>query len=536
MEHAESPSLITLGLAANTSEDHASIHWGIVISCLLHGLIILIAVSLRFHAPLEQPFRAIDVAIISLNDLKSPTPRTQPKASPPVKQAQPRVQQSQPKARPQEPTLPPLPTNTASERLSESIGGAIESIVVPQQRERQRQTASPQQKTSESPQDQTPLVKDLHLPSAAPQIARPERLQPSSPVIVPQAKPVQPQRETSRPSEQEPPTDQPAPPTQHAAKNVPQMKQAPAPPALQPVTPFKKVQRDPQPPASVPEKTLEESIKGQIPTVPTVPPKPQIPLTSKRSKKPRKPPAPSSTPIAKTQAPSKTQPVKAPPISRAKTTPKSARTSVPKVAAPELAKIPTTPSEKVPAVPKREKLSDSVKQLLGGVTIPKLKPVPPAKPGEAPTTPTAKSSTSPPPRTPSAIDQRIAKLTIPQVAPVESIKQRLKLLAVQSSSSPGGKTAGPSPGENRYLAMVEDAIDQQWVAPPLVQSTPTVILKFRISRSGEISNILIDESSGHEHYDFAALRAVRAVNPLPPFPKEIDKSYLDLLYRFQKTE
>ena len=84
--------------------------------------------------------------------------------------------------------------------------------------------------------------------------------------------------------------------------------------------------------------------------------------------------------------------------------------------------------------------------------------------------------------------------------------------------------------------MVEDAIDRQWVAPPLLQTTPTVILKFRISRSGEISNIMIDEGSGNEHYDFAALRAVRAVNPLPAFPPEIEKSYLDLLYRFQKTE
>ncbi len=525
MVHAESPSLITLGLAANTSENHASIHWGIVVSCLLHGLIILIAVSLRFHAPLEQPFRAIDVAIISLNDLKSPSPRTQPKAPPPVKQAQPRVRQPQAKATPQKPTLPPLPTETASERLSESIGGAIESIVVPEQRESQRPTTSPQQETSESPQDQTPLVKDLHLPSTAPKIARAERLQPSSPVMVPKAKPVQPQPETSSPGKSQPNLDQSAPPTQ-MAKKVPQMQQAPAPPALKPVTPFKKVQRDPQPPTSVPQKTLEESIKGQIPTVPSVPPKSQIPLTSQKSQKTRKPPAPSSTPIVKT-----------PPSAKAKMTPKSAMTPVPKVTAPELAKIPTTPSKNTPATPKREKLSDSVKQLLGGVTIPKLKPVPSSpKSGTPPTTPTAKSSTPPPPRTPSAIDQRIAKLTIPQVAPVESIKQRLKLLEVQSSSSSGGTTAGPSPGENRYLAMVEDAIDQQWVAPPLVQSTPTVILKFRISRSGEISNILIDKSSGNEHYDFAALRAVRAVNPLPAFPKEMDKSYLDLLYRFQKTE
>ncbi|MCA9480084.1 MAG: TonB family protein, partial [Nitrospira sp.] len=42
-------------------------------------------------------------------------------------------------------------------------------------------------------------------------------------------------------------------------------------------------------------------------------------------------------------------------------------------------------------------------------------------------------------------------------------------------------------------------------------------LKFRISKSGEISQVHMEQSSGNDHYDLAALRAVQAVNPLPPF-------------------
>ena len=37
---------------------------------------------------------------------------------------------------------------------------------------------------------------------------------------------------------------------------------------------------------------------------------------------------------------------------------------------------------------------------------------------------------------PSELDQRIAKLSIPDVAPVESIKQRLQLLEVQATGEP----------------------------------------------------------------------------------------------------
>lgn len=84
--------------------------------------------------------------------------------------------------------------------------------------------------------------------------------------------------------------------------------------------------------------------------------------------------------------------------------------------------------------------------------------------------------------------------------------------------------------------MVEDKIDHQWVAPPLVASAPVVVLKFHIARSGEISNIHIEESSGNGHYDSAAKRAVYAVNPLPPFPSDISDSFFEVRFRFIKKD
>jgi TonB family protein len=174
-------------------------------------------------------------------------------------------------------------------------------------------------------------------------------------------------------------------------------------------------------------------------------------------------------------------------------------------------------------------MSDTVKKLMEGLKSTTRTPAP----SLLQTKPSATTSPSitPPP---SAIDQQIAKLSIPEVAPVESIKQRLQLLEVQAGQGQGSPTAKTSSGKNRYLAMVEDRIDGQWIAPPLMASNPLVVLTFHIARSGEISRIQIAESSGHAYYDSAAQRAVQAVNPLPPFPSDISDSFFDVQYRFIK--
>ena len=106
----------------------------------------------------------------------------------------------------------------------------------------------------------------------------------------------------------------------------------------------------------------------------------------------------------------------------------------------------------------------------------------------------------------------------------------------EDSAVPSEKSSGASPGTIRYLEMVEDKIDHQWVAPPIAAKIPVAVVKFRISRSGEISQIHLDESSGNGYYDSAAERAVHAVNPLPPFPSDISDSFFEVRFRFIKKD
>src|ERR1051325_9567594 len=61
--------------------------------------------------------------------------------------------------------------------------------------------------------------------------------------------------------------------------------------------------------------------------------------------------------------------------------------------------------------------------------------------------------------------------------------------------------------ENPYLAMVQRRISNEWFAPSISQPMKAVV-RFRLEKTGLISKIEIEESSGNEHFDQAAIPAV----------------------------
>ncbi len=513
MEHASSSSLISLGLTTDASLEGSSFRWGLVASIVLHALIIVMAMFVRLHTDSEQPFRAISVSLITLPTALTPKPSPAP---PPTKKSAvaPKPQTAPPPAPspkiatappipaptpqavapPEEEALPPLPTGTTSERLSESLGGAINSIIVPQKHDAVPPTIASQQPAPKLSEDTSPLLENLRLPSAPPTIARPKRLKPAEQLKIPSRT----APSTSIAQKTQVPSKTPSQPsTRPKVSAPPTVIPAPALPSLNDVTPFKKPKQASVPRKSQPPAKIAESLERSLPKV-------QAPFSRKTFPKISK----GRPAIEQQQQP-----------------------ATPQVSAPQLSKIPD-PRRTESSIPAQQKMSDTVKKLMDGLKstaprpTPKQVPLQPSKP-----TPRTTPAIKPPP---SSIDQRIAKLSIPQVDSVQSIKKQLKLLEVQPVASPGSSASEPSDGKNRYLAMVEERIDRQWVAPRLLVSNPVVVLKFHISRSGKISAILITESSGHAHYDSAAQRAVQAVNPLPAFPNDVSDSFFDVQYRFIK--
>lgn len=82
-----------------------------------------------------------------------------------------------------------------------------------------------------------------------------------------------------------------------------------------------------------------------------------------------------------------------------------------------------------------------------------------------------------------------------------------------------------------YLAMVQRRISNGWHAPATTQPME-VIIGFKLVKSGHVSDVAIEQSSGNEYFDVAAKRAVLSASPLPPFPAENEEDDMTAHMRF----
>jgi len=83
-----------------------------------------------------------------------------------------------------------------------------------------------------------------------------------------------------------------------------------------------------------------------------------------------------------------------------------------------------------------------------------------------------------------------------------------------------------------YVEQLQALIGANWLKPPVPDKT-SVVVAFRILRSGQITDVKIETPSGVSVYDRAASRAIYAANPLPPLPPEYHGDALGVHIRFQ---
>jgi TonB family protein len=57
-----------------------------------------------------------------------------------------------------------------------------------------------------------------------------------------------------------------------------------------------------------------------------------------------------------------------------------------------------------------------------------------------------------------------------------------------------------------------------------------------VEKSGEISRVHVEQSSGNSYYDSTILGAINKANPLPKFPSDIQKTFLDIKFLFTMPE
>lgn len=522
MTHEGSASLISLGLSPHLSGEDSSIRWWLAGSFAFHAFLLLFLITLRLTPTLEKPFSSYEVSLINLSEVEAPraTPNVKTKApktaAPPPPKA--KTAPSEPKA---EPVLPPLAVPEPSEQLSESFSGAVQSVVVPNQLSLPTPSET-EPVTTIKPTEQPNVRESIRLPKTAPKLIPAKPLEPQARVEISKPAP------TPAPTPPQPTKSKPVPiPTkpnvrQETQKALQAIKAPPKAPTLKPIQPFKKSSPKDSPTPKV--EKLSDALKKTIQSVKV--PTPRSKVTKKKFPKRSQ----SVSPVI--------------PPTRDLTTPK----------APQLARVkPNQKPSQAPRV-KQESISDSLKKILNTVKAPKLRKAPVVTASQPQKTqPKDQSSsglrqrmerdTTKTQKLKTEIDQRLAKLRVPEVAPIESIKKRLQIQAVtvgepSKGTSGSSSTSQSSAGQNRYLALIQDKIKKKWIAPPVTmkQNHPEVILKFRVLGSGEVMNLGIVQGSGNTSYDDAALRAVRAASPLPPIPKNLKSSSLDLHYKFRIGE
>jgi TonB family protein len=86
-----------------------------------------------------------------------------------------------------------------------------------------------------------------------------------------------------------------------------------------------------------------------------------------------------------------------------------------------------------------------------------------------------------------------------------------------------------------YFARIKHQIELVWDYPHQAQSkgiTGELTLRFQISKEGNLMNVRLINSSGHDVLDEAALLAVKSAAPYYPFPVTIEKEALPILANF----
>jgi len=141
--------------------------------------------------------------------------------------------------------------------------------------------------------------------------------------------------------------------------------------------------------------------------------------------------------------------------------------------------------------------------------------------------------------------KKAAKAEKPRAAPaaVKPAGPALELPSAAGAANGSTSSAGASFGASvtsfdaefpfaYYVEQLLSLIGANWFKPESAEGT-TCIIAFQIMRSGQVTDVKIDSSSGVSYYDRAAERAVYAANPLPPLPPDYRNESLGVHLKFQ---
>lgn len=100
----------------------------------------------------------------------------------------------------------------------------------------------------------------------------------------------------------------------------------------------------------------------------------------------------------------------------------------------------------------------------------------------------------------------------------------------------GGSGGGSGFGFGSYLGILRRRIWQEWTQSPIYGVNQQCVVGLTVGRSGDVTNIKLEKSSGNSFYDNVAVRAVRNSSPMPPLPAGFPNSEQRFRIAFRLTE
>jgi TonB family protein len=84
-----------------------------------------------------------------------------------------------------------------------------------------------------------------------------------------------------------------------------------------------------------------------------------------------------------------------------------------------------------------------------------------------------------------------------------------------------------------YITQVRMSLWNRWSSRMPKEGSLSSVVVFRIQRSGEISGLNVERSSGNKLFDFAAMSSVERSTPFPPLPDEYGEQELVMHVEFK---
>ena len=491
MSHAAPFSLLSVHLPDRTDSAEERFTWPLAGSLVIHAVVLIAFMSLRFASSLEQSSGAYEVTLVTFQEISasptaSPEKQSRPernvdKVPPPKAEVR-----KAPKAAPlQKAVSPPIPVPQEKprvpERVTDSLMGALDSVVVP----KLQALALPQ--------------KAAPVPAQAPPPIR------QSPALEMDVQPIQ----------------APPPPPKLDSDVVPK-KQAPR------VDPLAQTLKQAVGTIVAPKKPKQVSNRVSPAVTSDAEQKQDITRTPQSSGITLPSRAPRLADVAPPEAPKKKTPPK---TARKSSTVESLTQALQSVRIPASMTAQPVP-EAVPFVPEASpKLPRAAEPPDMPIVVPPQAPQLarlPVEQDQVPSRPAVPMTTS----EPDTLDRQIAKLTIP---PDFDAQPGFQQTARGTQDMLALRVAGSSPKDNTYWKRVQAMIAGRWIVhrvKVLHRKPLQVVLKFRVERNGQVTESTVVQSSGNKYFDSTAQRALVAATPLPPFPGIMPNLFYDVQHTF----